>query len=158
MWDQWVKPWLTHCWAPPKTLKSRARSSKAHTTLTRGVSRFSTDVRFSDLNLQRRTFAIFTITESFSVVTRARNKSHTTPDMGVTKFSADERSVYLNTHFLSITRSFSAVTRARSESITRLLLSWSVVQFSTNMRFGELNLHRCTFEHHRVPLGSDSCA
>jgi len=126
--------------------------------LTRGVSRFSTDVRFSDLNLQRRTFAIFTITESFSVVTRARNKSHTTPDTGVTKFSSNERSVYLNTHFLSITESFSAVTRAHSESITRILLLWSVARFSTNMRFGELNLHRRTFEHHRVPLGSDSCA
>ena len=89
--------------------------------LTRGVSRFSTDVRFSDLNLQRHTFAIlFIITESFSAVTRARNKSHTTPDTGVTKFSTNERSVYLNTHFLSITESFSAVTRARSESITRM--------------------------------------
>jgi len=62
--------------------------------LIRGVSRFSTDVRFSDLNLQRRTFAIFTITESFSAVTCARNKSHTTPDTGVTKFSTNERSVH----------------------------------------------------------------
>jgi len=126
--------------------------------LTQGVSRFSTDVRFSDLNLQRRTSAIFTITESFSAVTHARNKSHTTPDTGVTKFSTNERSVYLNTHFLSITKSCSAVTRARSESNTRLLLLWSVSRFSTNMRFGELNLHRRTFEHHRVPLDSDSCA
>ena len=31
-----VKPWLTQYWDPPKTLKSRARSSKAHTTLNTG--------------------------------------------------------------------------------------------------------------------------
>jgi len=72
---------------------------------------------FEDALLQ-----FFTITESFSAVTRAPNNSHTTPDTGVTKFFTNERSVYLNTHFLSITRPFLAVTRARSESSTRLLL------------------------------------
>ena len=93
----------------------------------------------------------FTITESFSAMTRARNKSHTTSDTEVTRFS---RMKYRYI-FFSITESLSAVSRARSESITRLLLLWSVARFSTNMRFGELNLHRRTLEHHRVPLGSD---
>jgi len=75
-----------------RKLWSLVRVVVKHTLLlTRGVSRFSTDVRFSDLNLPRRTFAIFTITESFSAVTRVRNKSHSTPDTGVTKFSTNER-------------------------------------------------------------------
>jgi len=63
--------------------------------LIRSGSRFSTNVRFSDLNLQRRTLATLTITESLWAVTRVRNKSHTTPDKGVTKFTTNERSVHL---------------------------------------------------------------
>ena len=79
-----------------RKLLSLVRAVVNHTLLLiRGVLRFSTDVRFSDLNLQRRNFAIFIITESFSAVTCARNKSHTTPDTEVQKFFTNERSVYL---------------------------------------------------------------
>ena len=47
-----------------RKLSSLGRVVVNHTLLlTRGVSKFSTDVRFSDLNLQRCTFAIFLIRE-----------------------------------------------------------------------------------------------
>ena len=153
-----VKPWLTQCWEPPKTLKSRAHSSKEHTTLNAGCVKILYRREIQWHKPSKTYFCHFYHYRVFLGSDSCGNKSHTTPDTGVTKFSTNERSVYLNTHFLSITESFSAVTRARSESITRLLLLWSVAQFSTNMRFGELNLHRRAFEYHRVPLGSDSSA
>jgi len=54
---QWVKPLQTHCWSSPSLSRQWLMRVVHHTLLLiRGVSRFSTNVRFSESNPHRRPF------------------------------------------------------------------------------------------------------
>jgi len=56
---------------------------------------------------------------------------------------------------LSTTEPFSTVTRARSKSHTTPNTGRLTILYKCEI--SELNPHTCTFEHHRVFLGSESC-
>ena len=62
----------------------------------------------------------------------------------------------LSHELLSTTDSFSAVTRARSKSHTTP--NTKCVRILYKYEINESSPHKRTFEHHRVFLGSDSCA